>query len=239
MPKKQRYRRRQRRSTGLNSKIKKVCAKMIIQKSDPNYEQNFFGTIDSNGSMITAVALNPGQDNGLVTECPQVQIPTDLDQSGQPSYRKDLGIILTGLRVQLRFIQNPAVDYSYHTIYIAQALKTLVAGNYIAPDQRSMIRGTAFYPDLKDRKILWSKTIKIAPAFVNTSLASVVVARVVDKFIKFPNGLKISYDGEHANDYVDKRIQVVIKSSYDDYSAGNTDTHVLVNGSITSYYRDI
>lgn len=242
-PKKKGGRNKRRGRKSIASIAKSVALAVIKKQADATYCTQLFGSYNSNGSINTVLPVNPGHTHGYVIEFPQIELADDIEKLGDPGYRKDEIVTLNGIKFRLRFRLPSNVDYANLSVYLAKvntAGVTSVA--YSTPDFQCILRNSLGEPMLIKRKILWSKTFKMAHSSLQgVDDKTMYVSRDIEYYHKFDTPFKLKFAGTDGDAWLSNRFQFVVKADYDPEVTGSIPASKLVSlvGSVVTYYRDL
>lgn len=249
MPSKRRYgKKKQQTRKKVSSKnvfkIAKAAARSVIkdQAQAQWCIKNYGAYADATGQYSALQTINPGPDSGyLDDQMVQIQLPANPQDFGLAGTRKDSNVNINGVKVALRFELPKSITTARVSVYLAQAKDgTATTKLFNTPDQRTMLRATPAIAELLPVvKVLKAKHVKIQNDINGISANMSWKTTDVDIWLPFKKPYKLEFDGDNFTDYLNRRLLLCVKASYQFAGGGYAADRLLMCGKVTTYYRDV
>lgn len=232
--KKKNYKRKGKGTKRIYQIAKKVAKNVMIKQEDPLFVQKQYGAYaPATGQWSAVTNIKPGPILGVYDEFVEIKQINNVAQSGLPGYRKDNEILVTGVRVQLRFILPQSIPTAWINIYLSfNRDESLLTTDYPTPDQVTMLRKDSNTQSSQNQLTM----LKVISMKMSNDQIGFAKEKLIKFYHKFKNPIKLRYTGPNAIDLLNRRLALAIKTSY---QLPNPAAYLNMVGSVITYYRDL
>lgn len=229
-------------------KTAKAAARSVMKSTAaPLFVRKIYGQYNElTGQFDNQIALPPGPTVGYLDDSiPKISIPANTQLLGDPSYRSDMEITITGISAQFRIQLPQNLTNAVVKLYLfidkqfqerVSNADPLLESQFKTPNEYYMLRDdNNLRADMHNIRVLATKTIRLNSLPGSGGGNMNRVFRDMKIWWKPKKGFKLKYQNSGVDDVLNRNIGLCLKASYPDNA--NQD-RVTFGGVVTTYYRD-